>query len=106
MSRKRVGNRQLKDIGAERITRLMDLSVQALREGRPDRSTRYVELSRRISAKTKVRMPRDRPFCKGCMMPLVPGLSCTVRLSDHRVVTTCSSCGRIRRVPYIKEQRK
>ncbi|MBQ8180270.1 MAG: ribonuclease P protein component 4 [Candidatus Methanomethylophilaceae archaeon] len=105
MSKRRVSNKTIAEIGSTRIAKLMDLSEDAVRAGNTDRARRYVWLARRIGMKTRVGMPRDRMYCKGCMVPLVPGVSCTVRLSDHRICTTCGMCGTVRRRPYIREQR-
>jgi ribonuclease P protein subunit RPR2 len=106
MSKRRISNREVTQIGEERIARLMDLSVEALRSGKPDRARRYVEIARRIGMKTRVTMPKDRRFCKGCLVPLVPGLSCTVRLNGGLMSTTCTLCGKVRRIPYTKERMK
>ena len=105
MSKKRLSQKTISEIGTARISRLLDLAEDAVRAGRPDRARRYVELARRIGMKTRVRMPRDRRFCKNCLIPMMPGVNCTVRLSEHKVVITCGECGAVRRIPYIKEQR-
>ena len=105
MSKRRVSQKTLSEIGTNRISRLLDLAEEAVRAGRPDRASRYVQLARRIGMKTRVKMPRDRRFCKNCLQPMMPGVNCTVRLSQHKVVITCGTCGAVRRIPYIKEQR-
>lgn len=105
MSKRRVSQKTLSEIGTARISRLLDLAEIAMKSGRPDRARRYVELARRIGMKTRVKMPRNRRFCKNCHVPLMPGVNCTVRLSQHKVVITCGECGTVRRIPYIKEQR-
>ncbi|MBO4763836.1 MAG: ribonuclease P protein component 4 [Candidatus Methanomethylophilaceae archaeon] len=106
MSRRHLSQRTVQDIGSARISRLLDLSEEAIRSDRPDRARRYVDLARRIGMKTRVKMPKDRRYCKRCLAPMMPGVNCTVRLSGHKVVTTCGMCGEIRRTPYLKEQRK
>ena len=105
MSKRRISQKTLSEIGTNRISRLLDLAEEAVRAGRDDRAARYVQLARRIGMKTRVKMPRDRMFCKGCLVPMMPGVNCTVRLSQHKVVITCGECGTVRRIPYIKEQR-
>ncbi len=95
----------VREIGEERISKLLDLSETAVRAGRDDRAKRYVELARSISGKTQVEMPRNRRFCKNCNLPMLPGINCTVRLSNHKVCIRCDGCGEVRRVPYIREQR-
>jgi len=95
----------VREIGSDRIDRLLALSEKAVREGRDDRARRYIEIARGISGKTRVKMPKDRRFCKNCLLPMVPGVNCTVRLSNHKVCVRCDACGEVRRTPYIKEQR-
>ena len=106
MSKRHLSQKTVSEIGRTRISRLMDLSEEAVRSGRHDRARRYVEIARRIGMKTRLNIPKDRPYCKACLIPLMPGVSCTVRLSDHKVVTTCGMCGTVRRRPYLREQRK
>ena len=104
MSRRRIPQKVLNDIGRERIDRLLALATEAVREDRPERARRYVELAGRIGAKTQVPLPSDVPICHGCGIPLLPGRNCTVRLGNHMVCVTCGMCGEIRRRPYLKEQ--
>ena len=104
MSRRRIPQKVLADIGEERIDRLLTMARQAVRDGRPDRARRYAELASRVSAKTQVPMLDDADICKGCGIPLMPGLDCSVRLSNHMVCVTCGLCGRTRRRPYLREQ--
>lgn len=104
MSKRRISPKVVSEIGTTRIHRLLDLSEEAVMAGRPDRARRYVELARRIGMKTRVRMPKERGYCRNCMIPLMPGRTCSVRLSAHKVCITCGMCGTVRRIPYIKEQ--
>ncbi len=104
MSRRRIPQKVLTDIGDARIGTLLKLAVEAVGEGKDDRARRYVELAGRIAAKTQTSIPKDFPYCRGCRVPLIPGRNCTVRLNNHMVCVTCGSCGEIRRRPYLKEQ--
>lgn len=106
MSKRRVAPKTVSEIGRNRITRLMDLSEDAVRKNNPDRARRYVWLARRIGMKTRIGVPKERIYCKKCLIPLIPGVDCRVRLSDHKVVVTCGMCGTIRRTPYLREQRR
>ena len=63
MSRRRIPQKVLNDIGRERIDRLLALATEAVREDRPERARRYVELAGRIGAKTQVPLPSDVPIC-------------------------------------------
>ncbi|MBO5654199.1 MAG: ribonuclease P protein component 4 [Candidatus Methanomethylophilaceae archaeon] len=92
-------------IAEERIGILTELAVVALRSGKKDRAARYVDISLRICRKTKVKMPKDFPFCKECLMPLIPGYNERVRVCREKVICTCDNCGNIKRIPYIREKR-
>lgn len=105
MSRRRISHSEVARIGEQRISRLLDLSVEALRAGRADRARRYVDIARRIGMKTRVGMPKDRRYCKGCLAPLVPGLSCTIRLNNGTRSVTCGLCGKVWRMPYDGRER-
>ena len=66
-------------------------------------SRRYVSLARKISERTKVRIPSEmkRYLCKNCGIALVPGLNAKVRLHAARtgLVITCLSCGAVKKYP-------
>jgi ribonuclease P protein subunit RPR2 len=66
-------------------------------------SRRYVSLARKISSRTKVRIPKESKMylCKGCGLALVPGHNATIRLHAHTtgIVITCESCGAVKRYP-------
>ena len=68
---------------------------------------RYVELARKIAMRYNVRFPRKwkRFFCKGCGSFLVPGVNMRVRCTKQRVVITCLECGRVKRIPYVREKK-
>lgn len=106
MSKKRISKNAVANIGAERISILTELSKTALADGREDLAKRYVYLARSIGRKTRVKMPAEFVYCKKCLMPLVPGTSCTVRLTGGKIVTTCHNCGGLKRMPYTKEKGK
>ncbi len=105
MSKRRISQKDVSMIGADRIARLISLSEQAVIDGREDRARRYVDLARRIGMKARTGIPKDWRYCKNCLLPMMPGRTCTVRLSKHKVCVTCGSCGTVRRQPYLEEQR-
>jgi len=73
----------------------------------PERSHRYVEMSRKIATKYNLKMPsswRGR-FCRNCNQFLKPGSNCQVRLKDSMVNIKCMECGEIMRKPYIEEKK-
>ena len=105
MSRRRISSRRAADIGIQRIDKLTSMATEAVKEGKPDRARRYVDLARRIGMKTRTGIPAAYVYCDRCLIPLVPGVNCTIRLNNGRVSITCAECGVIRRQPYIKEQK-
>ncbi len=106
MSKRRLSKNAKTDIGKDRIDKLLSMSMEAVREGKGDRAIRYVTLARRISMKTRVKLPKSFRFCSECFMPQMPGVNCTVRLNGHKLVSRCEKCGTIWRMPYIKELRR
>ena len=70
-------------------------------------SRRYVGLARKISKRTKIRIPKEKKhyFCKKCGLPLVLGKNARVRLRspNSRIIISCLTCGAVRRYPYRKQ---
>ncbi|MGI6008592.1 MAG: ribonuclease P protein component 4 [Methanomethylophilus sp.] len=95
----------VRNIAEGRTARLAALAEEAVREGREDRAVRYVEIAKAVCAKSQTHMPEGFVYCKECLLPLVPGVNCTVRLTGHKVVSSCPRCGTVRRMPYIREQK-
>ena len=102
---KRIPRKDVRKIGDERVSILTGLACEAVRNGRDDRARRYVELARAICGKAQTEMPRDFRYCKKCLLPMMPGINCRVRLTGGKITSGCA-CGEVRRMPYLKEQRK
>jgi len=89
-------------VATERFQILLD---QAKKMASTDEklSRRYVDLARRISSRTKVRIPRESKMylCKGCGLALVSGHNAKIRLHAHTtgIVISCLSCGAVKRYP-------
>lgn len=105
MSKRRVDPKKAKSIALERIDKLMELSVYEVVSGNDVLARRYVQLARRIAMRTQTSIPKTIKYCKQCLIPLVAGTTCTVRLRNHKVSMRCARCDRVRRISYIKEQR-
>jgi ribonuclease P protein subunit RPR2 len=89
-------------VATERFQILIDQAkTMALKDEKLSR--RYVNLARKISSRTKVRIPRESKMylCKGCGLALVPGHNAKVRLHAHTtgIVISCLSCGAVKRYP-------
>lgn len=100
-SRKR--EKLMRDIARESMYLLFDESLKALRRGDKELARRYVEIMVRLSMKARVRLRRDikRRICKRCRIPLVPGLTSSVRIRGRGkrllLVVRCLECGHVRR---------
>jgi ribonuclease P protein subunit RPR2 len=96
-------------IARERIQILLDHARTKAKEDDNRLARRYVELARKISMRTKVRIPREdkRFICKNCLMPLIPGRNARVRLTSEKmsVTITCLTCQGIKRYPYSRERK-
>ena len=105
------GRRRAKEkaIAKERIVLLLRLADEVYKED-PDLALKYGELARRISERTRVKIPREWKwrFCKRCGSLLFPGKNAVVRVRDRRMphlVIHCLRCGGIRRIPYLREKK-
>ena len=106
MARKRISSKVASEIANDRMSKLFELSNEAVRNGDNDRARRYVSIARRIGQKTRTPIPDDARFCKDCGIPMEVGVNCRIRIGDGRVKITCLECGSIRRMPYTREQRE
>jgi len=92
-------------VAQERIEVLLHQAEEVLPQD-VELSKRYVGLAKKISKRTKVRIPREKKhyLCKNCGQPLVLGKNARVRLSpvNSRIIISCLGCGAIRRYPYRK----
>ena len=102
---RRINRATVTGIAHMRINKLMILSKEMATSGDMEYAIRYVELARRISMRTKTKIPREHRYCKKCYVPMVPS-TCRVRLGPHRIVIYCRVCGSMKRIPYLKEQRE
>ncbi len=84
----------------QRMERLFLLAEQA-HATHPERSDRYVQIARKISSRTRVRMPRllKRLFCRHCG-GFLSAATARVRLHEGLLTTTCLKCGQQTRRPY------
>jgi len=105
MKWKRMKN-QRKKVATRHVNTLLQLSLQIMDE-HPERARRYIEMTRNIVRKHKVRLSNEqkRQFCKCCNTPLVPGKTCRVRTRNEKVSVTCLNCGNIKRHPFSREKR-
>jgi len=97
----------VRDIALERMEILFKLGIKAVESGDYELAKRYGELIRRISMRTRIKIPRDikRWICKHCHTIMVPGFNARIRTRRDgkalRVVTKCLSCGWIHRYQFV-----
>ena len=94
-------------IAEERIDILFNKADEVFTK-HPERSHRYVEMARNIAKKYNMNMPDTwgKRFCHSCYHFMKPGLNCQIRLSESSVVIKCLECGKINKIPYIKEKKE
>ncbi len=104
MSRRKRPN-WIKTIALERMQILFDQAEKEFSQ-HPERSDRYVKLTRNISTKYNIPLPdywRGR-FCKNCSKFLKPGANLRVRLSGNTISRKCLECGNLTKVPYTHKK--
>ncbi len=106
MSKRHLPKNAAANIGNARISTLIKLADNAVREGKDDRAIRYVTLAKSIGMKTRTNIPSEFRYCKRCSLPMIPGFNCRIRFTGHKITSSCAKCGAVERMPYIREQRK
>lgn len=102
---------KLRYIARERVLRLFNMAYGKVREGDVELARRYVEIALKIASKAQLKLPikLKRSYCRNCYVPLIPGLTLSVRIRSEgrgsRVVYRCILCGWTRRF-MIKASRK
>jgi len=104
--RRRKDSHKARDLALQRMERLFTLAAAA-HEAHPERSNRYVQIARKISTRTRVRMPRPlkRLFCRRCGS-FLSAAATRVRLREGVLTTTCLLCGEQMRRPYRPEKNR
>lgn len=87
----------IKDIASERIERLFSLAERMTDSGDKEESRlakRYMDLALKISRHYKVKFPEEikKKICKDCNSVLIPGINCTVRITNGALLYKCG-CG-------------
>ena len=105
MSRRKRPN-WINTIAQERMQILFQQAEEQFSE-HPERSDRYVKLTRNISTKYNIPLPdywRGR-FCKNCNKFLKVGINLRVRLSDNNTISRkCLERGNVEKVPYTHKK--
>ncbi len=95
----------IKDLARQRARILLNEAFNAVKRGEYPLARRYVSLGLKLLRKAGARkpLPYRRMVCKKCLIPLIPGLTCRVRVRRNRkyiiVTKTCLACGWVRRIP-------
>jgi ribonuclease P protein subunit RPR2 len=100
---KRVRRNEASGIAAVRIEKLIAMAKDEATNGDIDIARRYVDIAKRISMRTRTKIPKEHIYCKNCFTPMT-GDTFRVRLKRHRIIMVCAECGTVKRIPYVKEQ--
>ncbi|MCX8176268.1 MAG: hypothetical protein N3E48_03430 [Candidatus Bathyarchaeota archaeon] len=97
--------RKIVEVARERIEILMENAFKKMMENDEKLAQRYVYLARRISMRSRVKIPRRWKIfiCRGCKRLMIPGLNCRVRVQRRRnphMALTCLMCGHVKRFNY------
>ena len=99
----------VKDLAVQRASLLYNYAVSATREGKHVLARRYIEIGLNLMRKANVRKPilYRRWVCKECLIPLIPGVTATIRIRGNRkqviIVKKCLLCGRVMRTPCMRK---
>lgn len=100
MAKRRLSNREMRDIAASRMSILLTMAREEGLAGNMARSKRYFRLARSVSMRTNVPLPPGTLFCKKCQALLLPGRNCRVRLRSGKIIVHCLDCDGVRRRPF------
>ncbi len=98
----------IKDLAYQRAILLYRQAVKAVKEGDIELARKYIQLGLRLLQKANMRKPYlyRRWVCKKCKVPLIPGVTVSVRVRRNRkqiiVVKKCLLCGWVNRTPCEK----
>jgi len=106
MGKKRISDRAVRALALGRMERLAQMAEQMARQGDLVRSRRYNDLARRIAMRCNISMRYGTTICPYCLVTLLPGRTCRVRLSRSRLTLSCLGCGKVRRLPYLREKKE
>jgi RNase P subunit RPR2 len=102
LAKRRISNREMKDIAEIRMSVLLSLSRTEGMSGNMERSRRYFQLARTVGMRTNTPLPDGTLYCRGCLTLLFPGRNCRVRLRQGKIVYHCLDCDSIRRRPHVQ----
>lgn len=95
------------DLVRERYEIVFSRALEAAKLGDYDYARMLAKYMIEMVKATRVRMPRimKRSICKNCYLPLIPGLTSTIRFRSQSrrfsyKVVKCKACGFIHRYPY------
>lgn len=99
-----------RDLVRQRMNIIYRIAVDSVKKGDSEYARKLGNYIREMGKRTRVRVPKPikRGLCKNCNIPLIPGLTATIRLRSqsrkHRyIVVRCSACGYIHRYLYKKK---
>jgi len=100
MKNKRSMVMKQKAIARERIKILFNQADKVFKTNK-GLANRYITLARKLSMKSKVRIPSElkRKFCKHCYKYLKPSVNVRIRIQKGKLVYYCLNCKKFTRIP-------
>jgi ribonuclease P protein subunit RPR2 len=100
LAKRRISNREMRDIAENRMSVLLSMARTEGMSGNMERSKRYFQLARAVGMRTNTALPEGTLYCRKCSSLLFPGRNCRVRLRQGKIIYHCLDCDEIRRRPY------
>lgn len=93
------------DVARRRRQQLLSLARKAALDDRLSDADRYAELAWRLTTRYQLDASDElkQRVCRGCKAYLLPGETARVRVQGGSATTTCTACGRTRRIPLDGE---
>ncbi len=98
-----------RDLIKQRMNIIYKIAIDSVKKGEQEYARKLGNYIREMGKRTRIRPPKPlkRSLCKNCNIPLIPGITATVRVRSqsrkHRyIVVRCSACGYIHRYVYKK----
>jgi|SRR3989344_2205385 len=105
MSKPTINKSEQKIIAEERIHLLFQEAEKIFSKNKT-LANRYVALARKISMKTKTKIPTElkRKFCKHCHHYLQPGINSRTRTRAGKVIISCLDCKKFMRIELKRKK--
>ncbi|MEM2916553.1 MAG: ribonuclease P [Candidatus Woesearchaeota archaeon] len=100
MEKREMSKRVQKESALQQVRALFDAAALVFPQN-PSEANRLTTKAHRLVLRSKLKLPAvlKRRYCKSCRAFWVPGKTVRVRLAKGRIVYSCLSCKKIKRMP-------